>query len=262
MKSTEQAGESFQKLVQLMDQLRNECPWDKKQTIKSLQKYTIEELYELMDAINQCIPKEIEEELGDVLFHTIFYSKIASEQEWFTITDVIDQVTEKLIRRHPHIFGTVEVADEEEVKRNWEKIKLQEGKTSVLEGVPRSLPAIIKAYRMQQKASQVGFDWENSEQVEEKIQEEFLELQEAIEQNDQSKIEEEFGDLFFSLVNYSRFLGVDPEHSLEQANQKFKNRFLYIENRAKSEGLSLADEPLEQMEQWWQEAKKKERKSS
>lgn len=255
MKPSSEAGIYFQKLVDLMDTLRAECPWDQKQTLQSLQKYTIEELYELMDAINDEQMDEIKEELGDVLFHTVFYSKIASETNAFTITDVIDTVDQKLIRRHPHIFGDTKVNDEEDVKRNWEKIKLDEGKKSVLEGVPKSLPALIKAYRMQQKASQVGFDWENTNQVIDKIKEELDELQEAIASKNSKHIEEEFGDLLFSMVNLSRYLDIDPENSLEKTNQKFKTRFLYIEERANEMNLSLSDLSLEQMEKWWQEAK-------
>ncbi len=259
MKTSQEAGQAFQQLVELMDTLREQCPWDQKQTIQSLQKYTIEELYELMDAINDENANDIKEELGDVLFHTLFYSKIESEQGHFTITDVIDTVHEKLVRRHPHIFGDVLVENENEVKKNWEAIKLAEGKSSVLEGVPKSLPSIIKAFRMQQKAAQVGFDWDNHSQVLDKVDEEYLELKEAMESQNKKHIEEEFGDLLFSLVNLSRFLDIDPEISLERANQKFKKRFLYIENKAKEENLNIHNQTLDFLEQWWQEAKESER---
>lgn len=256
MQSPNEAGNSFQKLVTLMDILRENCPWDKKQTLKSLQKYTIEELYELMDAINEDQPKEIEEELGDVLFHTLFYSRIASEAKLFSITDVIDTVHEKLVRRHPHIFGDVKVDNQEDVKRNWEVIKLKEGKKSVLSGVPKSIPALIKAYRMQQKAQQVGFDWENIEQVWDKVDEERGELQEAIQKNDKEKIEEEFGDLLFSLINVSRFLEIDPESCLEKTNKKFKTRFEYIEKKVNENNQSIDQLSLVQLEEIWQQAKR------
>ncbi len=260
MESKNKAGEAFQKLVDLMTILREQCPWDKKQTINSLQKYTLEEVYELMDAINKNDVQEIEEELGDVLFHTVFYSQIESEEDHFTITDVLNTVREKLIRRHPHIFGDVSVKDEEEVKRNWEAIKLKEGKKSVLQGVPKSLPAMIKAYRMQQKAAQAGFDWNNPEDVLDKMQEELDELREAVQSGDKGDIESEFGDMLFSMVNYARFIDVDPENSLEKTNQKFKKRFLYIEQMAQKQKYNLSDVPLEQMEYWWQEAKRQETK--
>lgn len=255
MQSPTDAGQSFEKLVALMNTLRENCPWDKKQTIKSLQKYTIEELYELMDAINEDDISGVKEELGDVLFHTIFYSRIASETDEFTITEVIDDVHEKLVRRHPHIFGDTTVENEEDVKRNWEAIKLQEGKKSVLAGVPNAMPALLKAYRMQQKAQQVGFDWENQAQVWEKINEEMAELQEAIHNKNQAEVKSEFGDLLFSIINLSRFLDVDPESSLELTNKKFKKRFQYIERKAQEEGIQMETLPFEKMEKWWNESK-------
>ncbi len=255
MRSQADAGQSFSKLVMLMDTLRENCPWDKKQTLKSLQKYTIEELYELMDAINENQPEDIKEELGDVLFHTIFYSRIAREDELFSITDVIEGVHEKLVRRHPHIFGDVSVENEEDVKKNWEAIKLKEGKKSVLSGVPKSIPALIKAYRMQQKAQQVGFDWETIDQVWEKVHEEQIELKEAIAKNEKQQIEDEFGDVLFSLINLSRFLDIDPESCLERTNKKFKTRFEYIEEIALSQNKQITELSLTEMEELWQRAK-------
>jgi len=255
MQTSKTAGESFQALVELMDTLRENCPWDKKQTIQSLQKYTIEELYELMDAINENDLDGVKEELGDVLFHTIFYSRIASETSEFSITDVITDVHDKLVRRHPHIFGNTVVENEEDVKRNWETIKLSEGKKSVLSGVPSAMPALLKAYRMQQKAQQVGFDWNNHEQVREKVKEELNELDEAIQGNEKSNIEEEFGDVLFSIINLSRFLDIDPEACLEKTNKKFKKRFEFIEHQAKKKNMSLDSTSLEEMEKWWVMAK-------
>lgn len=252
----EQSGEKFQELVNLMDQLRENCPWDKKQTIKSLQKYTIEELYELVDAINNEDSEEIKEELGDLLFHSIFYARIASETDDFTISDVINDVHEKLVRRHPHIFGDVTVKDDKDVAKNWEQIKLKEGKKSVLSGVPNSLPAITKAYRIQEKTAQVGFDFEKVEDVWAKVNEEKVELEEAIEANDREQIEAELGDLFFALINYARFQEIDPEAVLERTNQKFINRFKYVEEKVTEKDGKWEDSNLEMMDKYWNEAKK------
>lgn len=257
MKATNQAGDQFQKLVNLMDTLREQCPWDNKQTIQSLQKYSIEEMYELVDAINNNDMQELKEELGDVLFHTVFYSKIASETNDFTISDVLIDVHEKLKRRHPHIFGNIEVANVDEVKKNWEQIKLKEGKSSVLSGVPKSLPALVKAFRIQEKAAQVGFDWEQKNQVLEKVKEEINELEAAIQNKDQTEIENEFGDVLFSMINYARFLGIDPEASLEKTNRKFISRFQYIEKKCSDNGIRLNEAGIEKLEKFWNEAKRK-----
>ena len=237
-----------------MDDLREKCPWDRKQTFESLRNLTIEEVYELADAITQKDVNGIKEELGDVLLHLVFYAKIADEKGDFTLSESINAICDKLISRHPHIYGDVVVADEQEVKRNWEQLKMKEGKESLLQGVPNSLPAMIKAYRMQEKTKQVGFEWENSEQVWAKVQEELNELREEIkrDQQDKIKIEEEFGDVLFSLINYARFLGVDPENSLEKVNLKFKSRFEYIEKNAPR---SLEDMSLEEMDLLWNQAK-------
>lgn len=249
------SGNSFYALVQLMDKLRAECPWDKKQTLQSLKKYTIEEVYELVDAIEENNMQDIKEELGDVLFHTIFYAKIAEENQAFTITDVIEEVHDKLVRRHPHVFGNTTVADEDEVKRNWEKIKLNEGKQSILQGVPHSLPAIVKAYRLQEKVKQVGFDWETKDQVWEKVQEE---LQEFMHAKSAEEKELEFGDLLFSLVNYARFTGIDPESALHKTNQKFIHRFQQVEQLALQSNQELANLSIQELEAYWQQAKKQE----
>ncbi|MBX2844854.1 MAG: nucleoside triphosphate pyrophosphohydrolase [Saprospiraceae bacterium] len=257
MRKNAAAGEAFERLADLMDTLREQCPWDAKQTIPSLQKYTLEEVYELMDAINEKQLGEVEEELGDILFHTLFYSKIASESNDFNITSVITKVHEKLVRRHPHIFGDVEVQNDKDVSKNWEQIKLAEGKKSVLSGVPKSLPALIKAFRIQEKAKQVGFEWENAQQVWEKVEEEMLEFKAiSVGENQREKQEEEFGDILFSLINYARYVDIDPEAALEKTNKKFISRFSYMENYAKNNSKSLKDMSLEEMEQLWQEAKK------
>lgn len=239
-----------------MDELREKCPWDKKQTIQSLRPQTIEELYELTDAITEINWPGIKEELGDLMLHILFYSRIASEQQQFTIEDVMTAVSEKLIRRHPHIYGEVQVNNEEDVKRNWEKLKLKEGKKSVLSGVPQSLPAVVKATRLQEKAKQVGFEWDNREQVWDKVEEEMEELKEAIGQNDQDKIEAEFGDLMFSMINYARFLSVDAENALERTNKKFIGRFTKMEELAQQQGKPLADMSLEEMDAIWNIIKK------
>ncbi len=243
----------FQRLLDIMDTLRTECPWDRVQTNESLRNLTIEETYELADALLENDVPEIKEEIGDILLHMVFYSKIADEKGQFNIADALESVNEKLIRRHPHIYGDVSVNGEDDVKRNWEQIKKSEGKKSILSGVPNSLPAIVKAYRMQDKTKQVGFEWENKEQVWDKVEEEMQELREVVEgQDDQSRIEEEFGDVLFSLVNYARFLKVDPETALEKVNKKFKSRFEYIEAHAPKD---LTEMTLEEMDALWNQAK-------
>ena len=248
---------AFTRLINIMDELRDKCPWDKKQTIETLRQLTIEETYELTDAISEGDWKGIKEELGDILLHLIFYAKIGTEQNQFTLEEVINGVCEKLIFRHPHIYGDVVVKDEEDVKRNWEKLKLKEGKQSVLSGVPKALPATVKAMRLQEKAKQVGFEWENKDQVWEKVVEETTELLEAIESGDQVHIEEELGDLFFSLINFARFLQLDAEHALERTNKKFIDRFTKMEAAALSKGKALQDMTLEEMDAIWNLIKKK-----
>ncbi len=248
---------NFLRLVKIMDELREQCPWDKKQTIHSLRPMTIEELYELTDAITNEDWNNIKEELGDMLLHLLFYSRIAKEENKFLLNDVIDAICEKLIVRHPHIYANVKVNDENDVKRNWEKIKLKEGqKKSVLSGVPKSLPALIKATRMQEKAKLVGFEWENKEDVWKKVEEEMNELQEAIFNKQQQAIEEELGDVLFSLINYARFLKVDAESALEKTNQKFLKRFQSMESIAIQQGKALSDMSLEEMDAIWNEVKK------
>ncbi|MEY4904069.1 MAG: hypothetical protein RLZZ292_1884 [Bacteroidota bacterium] len=245
--------DAFARLLHIMDDLREKCPWDRKQTLQSLRNLTIEETYELADAILDDDLKGIKEEIGDVMLHLIFYAKIAEEKGAFDIGDALNAECEKLIHRHPHIYGDVVVADEAEVKRNWEQLKLKEGKKSILEGVPRSLPALVKAYRMQEKTAQVGFEWENSEQVWAKCEEEIAEFQETIRDNEsQARKEEEFGDVLFSFINYARFQGIDPETALERTNKKFKKRFEYIEKLAPK---PLSDMTLEEMDTLWNEAK-------
>ncbi|HQU60112.1 MAG TPA: nucleoside triphosphate pyrophosphohydrolase, partial [Saprospiraceae bacterium] len=225
--------EAFGRLLTIMDELREQCPWDRKQTFQTLRNLTIEETYELADAILEENMEEIKEEIGDIMLHMAFYARIADEKGAFDMADALHAVCDKLIKRHPHIYGDVVADDEETVKKNWEQLKLKEGKKSVLQGVPKSLPAMVKAYRMQEKTKQVGFEWENSEQVWEKVEEEMEEFREAMQQNmPQEKREEEFGDVLFSLVNYARFQGIDPETALERVNQKFKKRFEYIEAKA------------------------------
>jgi MazG family protein len=246
---------SFARLVEVMDELREKCPWDRKQTIQTLRQLTIEETYELADAITDNDWKGIKEELGDILLHIVFYAKIGKEQSQFTLQEVIDGVVSKLISRHPHIYGDVTVADDEEVKRNWEKLKLKEGKKSVIGGVPKGLPSVVKAMRLQEKAKQVGFEWENASQVFDKVKEELAELQEAIEAKDQNHIEEEFGDLMFSLVNYARFLSIDPENALERTNKKFIHRFKAMEELATSRGTALHNLSLLEMDELWEAVK-------
>lgn len=251
--SVEQA---FLKLVKIMDELREQCPWDKKQTIHTLRPMTIEETYELADAITAENWQHIREELGDLMLHVLFYSRIGKEQEQFTLQEVLEGIAQKLIVRHPHIYGDVKVNDEEDVKRNWEKIKMKEGKDSVLSGVPVSLPAMVKATRIQEKAKQVGFEWEKKEDVWDKVEEEMQELKEEVVKGDAARIEAEFGDVLFSLINYARFLQVDAEGALERTNQKFMARFRKMEQEAKRNGQSLADMSLAEMDAIWNEVKK------
>ncbi len=246
----------FERLVNIMDLLREKCPWDRKQTIHSLRQLTIEETYELADAITAADWKGVKEELGDLLLHIVFYAKIAKEEGKFTLNEVIDNICEKLIHRHPHVYGDVNVETDEDVKKNWEQLKLKEGKQSVLGGVPKSLPSTIKAMRLQEKAKQVGFEWANKEQVWEKVEEEQLELAEAVRSGNQEKIEEEMGDLFFSLINYSRFLQVDAENALELTNLKFIDRFTKMEALARSLDKNLALMSLQEMDSLWNDIKK------
>ncbi|QXP73894.1 nucleoside triphosphate pyrophosphohydrolase [Tenacibaculum sp. AHE15PA] len=255
MNTRKQQLDAFNRLLDIMDELREKCPWDKKQTLESLRHLTIEETYELGDAILDNDLQEIKKELGDVLLHIVFYAKIGSEKQAFDIADVANSISDKLIHRHPHIYGDVEVKNEEEVKQNWEKLKLKEGKTSVLEGVPKSLPALVKASRIQEKVAGVGFDWEEPQQVWEKVQEEIAELNEEIKANNQENIEKEFGDVLFSMINYARFIKVNPENALEKTNKKFINRFQYLEAAAKKEGKELSDMTLGEMDVHWENSK-------
>jgi len=255
-KFMQETADRFLKLVTIMDELREKCPWDKKQTIHSLRPMTIEELYELTDAITSNDWQGIKEELGDVLLHILFYSKIGSEEKKFELKDVIEGISQKLIIRHPHIYGDVKVKNEEDVKKNWEKIKLKEGKKSVLSGVPASLPARIKATRIQEKAKQVGFEWDNAADVWKKVEEEMGELQEAIELKNQAHVEEEFGDVLFSLINYARFLNIDAEGVLEKTNKKFITRFQQMETIANDSGKLLTDLTLGEMDAIWNQVKK------
>lgn len=249
---------AFERLLNIMDDLREKCPWDKKQTIESLRHLTIEETYELSDAILKDDKKELKKELGDILLHIVFYARIASETNDFNITDVINSLCEKLIFRHPHIYGDVTVKDENDVKQNWEKLKQKEkdGNKTVLSGVPDSMPALLKAYRIQEKARAVGFDWEKPEQVFEKVKEELAELSaEITKQNNLNKIEDEFGDVLFSLINYARFLNVNPEDALERTNKKFIRRFTYMEQKLKEQNKQIGDCTLSEMDVYWNEAK-------
>ena len=254
-------SDSFLALVKIMDELREQCPWDKKQTIQTLRPLTIEETYELADAITDNDWKGVKEELGDIMLHLLFYAKIGSEQQQFTLQEVLEGISAKLIHRHPHIYGDVTVQDEEDVKRNWEKLKMKEGKKSVLEGVPTSLPAIVKATRIQEKAKQVGFEWDNKEDVWKKVQEEMGELQEAIQTKSQEDVEEEFGDLLFSLANYARFLQVDAEGALEKTNKKFIRRFQEMESIALANGKELSSMSLDEMDRIWNQVKQQMKKS-
>jgi len=246
---------AFDRLLTIMNELREQCPWDKKQTMQTLRHLTIEETYELGDAILDNDLEEVKKELGDLLLHIVFYAKIGSETQEFDIADVANGICEKLVNRHPHIYGDVKVEDEEEVKQNWEKIKLKEGKKSVLEGVPNSLPSLVKANRIQEKVAGVGFDWEHPEQVFEKLKEELGELQEEVKKNDPDKMEAEFGDVMFSMVNYARFLNINPENALERTNKKFIKRFQYLEEKAKESGKALKEMTLAEMDIFWEEAK-------
>lgn len=255
MNSRKDQLKAFNRLLDIMDDLREKCPWDKKQTFESLRHLTIEETYELADAILDNDLPEIKKELGDVLLHIIFYAKIGSETNDFDIADIANSISDKLIERHPHIYGDVKVEDENDVKRNWEQLKLKEGKTSVLEGVPKSLPAVVKANRIQDKVAGVGFDWEKPEQVWEKVQEELSELNLEIEKGNKENIEKEFGDVLFSMINYARFIGVNPESALEKTNKKFISRFQYLEKSAKKKGKALHDMTLAEMDVFWNEAK-------
>ena len=247
---------AIDRLLTIMNELREQCPWDRKQTLQSLRHLTIEETYELGDAILDNDLEEVKKELGDLLLHIVFYAKIGSETNDFDIADVANGICEKLISRHPHIYGDIDVENEDDVKRNWENLKLKEGKKSVLEGVPRSLPALVKASRIQDKVAGVGFDWEEPHQVFEKLQEELAELQVEIEARDQEKIEAEFGDVMFSMINYARFLKVDAESALERTNKKFIKRFQYLEQKAKENNKALPDMTLGEMDIFWEEAKK------
>jgi len=256
MNTREDKLKAFDRLLTIMDELREQCPWDKKQTLQTLRHLTIEETYELGDAILENDLEEVKKELGDLLLHIVFYARIGSETKDFDIADVANEICEKLISRHPHIYGDVEVADEKDVQRNWENLKLKEGKSSVLEGVPKSLPALVKANRIQDKVAGVGFDWEEPQQVFEKLQEELGELQHEVNENNAEKIEAEFGDVLFSMINYARFLKVDPENALERTNKKFIKRFQYIEGKAKENNKSLSEMTLAEMDIYWNEAKK------
>jgi XTP/dITP diphosphohydrolase len=258
MNTVEQKKEAFERLLTIMDELREKCPWDMKQTLESLRHLSIEEVYELGDAILDGDMEEVKKELGDVFLHLVFYSRIASETEAFDIADVLNSICEKLISRHPHIYGDTVVKDEAEVLSNWEKLKLKEGKKSVLEGVPRSLPAMVKAQRIQDKAKGVGFDWDNADQVWEKVLEELNEFKEAKTKENQ---EEEFGDLLFSLINYARFKGIHPEDALEKTNKKFIYRFQYLETESAKDGKQMGEMTLNEMDEYWNRAKELKKKS-
>ena len=246
---------AFERLLDIMDELRVKCPWDRKQTFETLRHLTIEETYELGDAILEKDNDEIKKELGDLLLHIVFYAKIGSENKAFDIGDVAHGISEKLISRHPHIYGDIKADDADQVAKNWESIKLKEGKKSVLEGVPKSLPALVKAFRIQEKASGVGFDWSNTEGVLDKVKEELQELKAEVYQKNSTEIEAEFGDVLFSLINYARFLEINPESALERTNKKFIKRFNYIESKAIENGKSVNELSLDEMEAFWQEAK-------
>lgn len=255
MNSRKSQLEAFNRLLDIMDELREKCPWDQKQTFESLRHLTIEETYELADAILENDLQEIKKELGDVLLHIVFYAKIGSEKQAFDMADIANAISEKLISRHPHIYGNVKVENEEDVKRNWEQLKLKEGNKSVLEGVPKGLPALVKANRIQDKVAGVGFDWEKPEQVWEKVQEELSELNEEIKKGNQKNIEKEFGDVLFSMINYARFIGVNPENALEKTNKKFINRFQFLEEAAEKEGKKLSEMSLAEMDVYWEKSK-------
>ncbi len=257
MKNNQDAAEKFVRLLEIMDELREKCPWDKKQTFESLRKLTIEEVYELAQAVDDNNTNELKGELGDILLHIVFYAKIGEEQNAFSIEDVVDSINKKLIQRHPHIYGDVKVNDDEDVKKNWEDIKLKSGRKRVLEGVPRALPAIVKAFRIQEKVRGVGFDWDIREQVWDKVAEELGELKaEAIAMSSKEKIEAELGDLLFSIINAARLYDIDPEKALEHTNRKFIKRFNYLEDNTLLKGRSLHDMSLDEMNEIWEEAKK------
>ncbi|WP_350290819.1 nucleoside triphosphate pyrophosphohydrolase [uncultured Croceitalea sp.] len=256
MNSRESQLKAFNRLLTIMEELRAQCPWDKKQTLQSLRHLTIEETYELGDAILDNDLNEVKKELGDLLLHIVFYAKIGSETNDFDIADVANEICDKLINRHPHIYGDVKVDNEEQVKENWENIKLKEGKKSVLEGVPNSLPALVKANRIQEKVAGVGFDWEKPEQVFEKLEEELAEFQEEVKINDTDKMEAEFGDVLFSMVNYARFLEISPENALERTNKKFIKRFKFLEQKAKEMNKSLKEMSLAEMDVFWEQSKR------
>lgn len=255
MHSREEQHKAFDRLLTIMDELREQCPWDRKQTMETLRHLTIEETYELGEAILDDDLEEVKKELGDVLLHIVFYAKIGSEKKAFDIADVCHSICDKLVARHPHIYGDVEVENEEDVKKNWEKLKFKEGKTSVLEGVPKSLPALVKASRIQDKVAGVGFDWEQPAQVFEKVKEELDELQTEIEARDAEKMEAEFGDVLFSMINYARFLNINPENALERTNKKFIKRFQYLEKKAQENNKPLSEMTLAEMDIFWEEAK-------
>jgi XTP/dITP diphosphohydrolase len=247
---------AFERLLDIMDELREQCPWDNKQTFESLRHLTIEETYELGDAILDNDLQEIKKELGDLLLHIVFYAKIGSEQNTFDIGDVANEICDKLINRHPHIYGDTKVDGADQVIKNWESIKLKEGKNSVLEGVPKSLPALVKAFRIQEKAAGVGFEWDNAKDVLDKVKEEITEFNQEVEDQNHDKMEDEFGDVLFSLINYARYLKINPESALERTNKKFIKRFKYIEESAKNEGKVINELTLDQMELFWNKAKK------
>jgi XTP/dITP diphosphohydrolase len=251
---------AFERLLNIMDDLRAKCPWDQKQTMESLRHLTIEETYELSDAILKNDKNEIKKEIGDILLHLVFYAKIGSETNDFTITDVINSLCEKMIFRHPHIYGEVKVDNAEQVTQNWEKLKQKEGNKGALSGVPNSMPSLLKSLRIQDKARAVGFDWDQPEQVWEKVQEEMEEFKQEVYSGDREKLESEFGDVLFSLINYARYLKINPEDALERTNKKFISRFNYMEEKIKGQGKSLADSSLEEMDVFWNEAKKFEGK--
>ena len=258
MNSRAQQLEAIDRLLTIMDELREQCPWDKKQTFESLRHLTIEETYELSDAILDRNLEEIKNELGDLLLHLAFYSKLGSEEKAFDIADVANSISDKLVHRHPHVYGDEEVQDEEEVKKNWEALKLKEGKKSVLEGVPKGLPSLVKAQRIQDKVAGVGFDWEHSDQVWQKVQEELSELNAEVQNGTSERIEAEFGDVLFSMINYARFLKINPDTALERTNQKFTKRFQYLEKQAKKVGKTLHEMSLDEMDTVWENAKKED----
>ena len=251
----ENKTKAFARLLTIMDELREKCPWDQKQTYDSLRYLTIEEMYELSDAILDKDIQGIKKELGDVLLHIVFYARIASETNDFDIADVIHSVCDKLVHRHPHVYGDVKVADEKEVKANWEKLKLKEGNKSVLEGVPKSLPAIVKAFRIQEKVRGIGFDWDDKSQVWEKVLEEIEELKVEIKKGDNDRIESEFGDVLFALTNYARFININPEDALERTNKRFIKRFQIMENEIREKGMDMSEMSLTEMDVYWEKAK-------